>query len=136
MIVADTNVIAYLFINGDHTSQAKKLLKIDQEWMAPVLWKSEFRNILALYIRKGLLSFENSILLLNEVENFMNDHEYDVSSTDVSSTDVMSLISKSNCSAYDCEYVALAESLNTKLYTSDKKLIREFPDTVVSLNSI
>jgi len=118
MIVADTNVIAYLFINGDHTSQAKKLLKIDQEWMAPVLWKSEFRNVLALYIRKGLLSFENSILLLNEVENFMNDHEYDISSTDV-----MSLVSKSNCSAYDCEYVALAESLNTKLYTSDKKLI-------------
>ena len=131
MIVADTNVIAYLFISGDQSDQAKKLIKMDPDWIAPVLWKSEFRNVLALYMRKGFLSYENSILLLNEVESFMKEHEFDVNSNDV-----MKLVSNSNCSAYDCEYVALAQSLNLKLYTSDKKLIEEFPDTVVSLKSV
>ena len=131
MIVADTNVIAYLFISGDQSDQAKKLIKMDPDWIAPVLWKSEFRNVLALYMRKGFLSYENSILLLNEVENFMKEHEFDVNSNDV-----MKLVSTSNCSAYDCEYVALAQSLNLKLYTSDKKLIEEFPDTAVSLKSV
>lgn len=131
MIVADTNVIAYLFISGDQSDQARKLVKIDPDWIAPVLWKSEFRNVLALYMRKGFLSYENSILLLNEVEYFMKEHEFDVNSSDV-----MKLVSTSNCSAYDCEYVALAQSLNLKLYTSDKKLIKEFPDTVVSLKSV
>jgi len=35
----------------------------------------------------------------------------------VSSLDVLSHVSKSSCSAYDCEFVALAENLNTILIT-------------------
>ena len=131
MIVVDTNVIAYLFITGDFTQQAKKLLKTDHDWIAPILWKSEFRNVLALYMRRGYLSLENSILLLDEAENFMNESGYDVKSSNV-----MELVSKSDCSAYDCEFVALAQSLNLKLLTSDKKIIKEFPDIVISLKNI
>jgi len=131
MIVVDTNVIAYLFINGDYTPKAKKLLKIDYEWIAPILWKSEFRSVLALYLRKGFLTLENSYLLLDEAEDFMNEFEYEVKSNDV-----MQLVSSSNCSAYDCEFVALAQSLNLKLYTTDKKILKEFPEITISLKSI
>ncbi|MGK7895136.1 MAG: VapC toxin family PIN domain ribonuclease, partial [Xenococcus sp. (in: cyanobacteria)] len=53
MIVADTNVIAYLFLQGERTEQAETLLLFDSEWIAPYLWRSEFRNILALYIRQS-----------------------------------------------------------------------------------
>lgn len=131
MIVVDTNVIAYLFINGDYTPQARKLLKTDYDWIAPILWKSEFRNVLALYMRQGSLSLDNSYLLLDEAENFMSDSEYEVKSSDV-----MQLVSESDCSAYDCEFVALAQNLNLKLYTTDKKIIKEFPDLTFSLKSI
>jgi len=131
MIVVDTNIIAYLFINGNYTPQAKKLLKSDSEWIAPILWKSEFRSVLALYMRQGFLSLENSYLLLDEAENFMSESEYEVKSNHV-----MQLVSESKCSAYDCEFVALAQSLNLKLYTSDKKIIKEFPDLTISLKSI
>ena len=131
MIVVDTNVIAYLFIKGDYTNQTKKLLKTDHEWLAPILWKSEFRNVLASYMKKGFLSLENSYLLLDEAESFMNESEFEVKSKDV-----MQLVSSSNCSAYDCEFVALAQSLNLKLYTTDKKIIKEFPDISISLKSI
>ena len=56
MIVVDTNVIAYLFIKGDYSDNAMKLLKSDPVWIVPYLWKSEFRNVLTLYIRQNHLT--------------------------------------------------------------------------------
>ena len=52
MIVADTNLIVYLFITGDQTPLAQKVLEKDPNWIVPVLWQSEFRNVLAAYIRQ------------------------------------------------------------------------------------
>ena len=37
MIVVDTNVIAYLALPTEYTSNAEKLLAVDPEWTAPVL---------------------------------------------------------------------------------------------------
>jgi predicted nucleic acid-binding protein len=45
----------------------------------------------------------------------------------VSDHAVFELVAKSRCSAYDCEYVALAEALGTILVTEDQKLLRAFP---------
>lgn len=53
MIVVDTNVIAYLMINGEFTDRAKKVFMKDPEWVAPVLWKYEFLNILATLVNTG-----------------------------------------------------------------------------------
>ncbi len=36
-------------------------------------------------------------------------------------------MSESNCSAYDCEFVALASDFDIQLVTFDKKIISEFP---------
>ncbi len=40
---------------------------------------------------------------------------------------------RSDCSAYDCEYVALAKRLGVKLVTMDRKVLRAFPEVAVSL---
>ena len=50
---------------------------------------------------------------------------------DVSSAQVLALIEKSNCSSYDCEFVALAQHLNIQLVTQDKKVLREFPSVAI-----
>jgi predicted nucleic acid-binding protein len=55
MIVVDTNVIAYLYLTGEYSDLSERLLEHDPDWMAPRLWRSEFRNVLALYLRKELL---------------------------------------------------------------------------------
>lgn len=46
MVVA-SNVLAYLYLPGEFTSAAEALLEKDADWAAPMLWRSEFRNILA-----------------------------------------------------------------------------------------
>ncbi len=61
MIVVDTNVLAYLYLPGDYTTDAEALLKQDSKWAAPPLWRSEFRNILAGYIRRKTLTFEQAL---------------------------------------------------------------------------
>ncbi len=56
MIVADTNLIAYLLIPGQKTALAQAVFQQDPAWIAPFLWRSEFRNIPALYMRQSQLA--------------------------------------------------------------------------------
>jgi len=130
VIVVDTNIIAYLYITGEKSLQAEQLLSFDPLWKAPLLWRSEFRNVLSLYLRKNILNFDEVLMMIEQAERLLDDNEYKVSSTHV-----MQLVSSSTCSAYDCEFVALAQHLDTVLITADKKILREFQDTAKSLDS-
>lgn len=129
MIVADTNIISYLLLPTSFSASVDALYKIDSDWVAPTLWKSEFRNILALYIRKDLITFEKALQLQDSAELLMTGNEYNVTSSQV-----LSLVTKSNCSSYDCEFISLAQHLNIKLVTQDKKVLREFPSCAVSID--
>ena len=130
MIVVDTNILAYLYLPGDNTQLSEQALIKDPEWVAPVLWRSEFRNILSYYSQKNILSLENSLKIMREAEIFMNGGEYDIASAQV-----LSLASISGCSAYDCEFVALAQDLNVPLVTADKKILKAFSGSAIALES-
>lgn len=130
MIVVDTNVVAYLYLPGEYTLAAEALLERDSNWAAPILWRSEFRNILAGYLRRGSLSFEQAHGIQREAENLLAGAEYEVDSLGV-----LELVRESDCSAYDCEFVALARTLGTKLVTMDAKLLRAFPGIAVALTT-
>lgn len=128
MIVVDSNVIAYLYLPGERTADAEALLEQDPDWAAPVLWRSEFRNILAGCLRRGTLTFEHACRVQAEAESLLAGAEFEVDSPAV-----LELVRDSDCSAYDCEFVALARRLETKLVTSDRKLLRAFPGHAVKL---
>ena len=128
MIVVDTNVLVYFYMPTDLTQQAAKLREVHPHWIVPRLWRSELRSALSLYMRKGMLTFEQALRLQTRAENLLADCEFEVPSQDV-----LQLVNASPCSSYDCEFVALAKRFNTKLITSDKKVINAFPETVVSL---
>ena len=128
MIVVDSNVLAYLYLPSEHTARAEALLEQDPDWVAPVLWRSEFRNILAGCLRRNMLSFEQACSLQSEAEGLLAGAEFDVDSQTV-----LELVRDSDCSAYDCEFIALASRLNTRLVTVDKKLLRAFPTQAMAL---
>jgi predicted nucleic acid-binding protein len=128
MIVVDTNVLAYLYLPGELTSAAEALLEQDPHWTAPILWRSEFRNILAGYMRRKNLTLDQARTLQREAEGLLAGAEYEVDSLRV-----LELVRDSNCSAYDCEFIALAEMLETKLVTMDAKLLNAFPKVALRL---
>lgn len=128
MIVVDSNVVAYLYLPGDHTEKAEALLEQDSDWAAPLLWRSEFRNILAGYMRRKTLTFEAARDLQLEAESLLAGAEHEVDSRLV-----LELVRDSDCSAYDCEFVALAITLGVKLVTMDAKLLKAFPRYTVAL---
>ncbi len=130
MIVVDTNVIGYLFLSSEHAPSVEKALKKDSQWSAPILWRSEFRNVLALYLRKNLITLQQAQQIMNGALELMRGREYEVLSYEV-----LRLVSESKCSAYDCEFVAVANDLNVALVTVDKQLLREFPSVAVALNA-
>ena len=128
MIVVDTNVIAYLFIPCEFTARAEDLFRRDPGWAAPVLWRSELRNVLATQVRRRSLTLELASAIQAEAEDLMAGREYQVPSADV-----LRIAAESGCSAYDCEYVLLARQMNVPLVTSDKAVLAAFPGTAVAL---
>ena len=129
MIVADTNIITYLLLPSSYSDDLDALYRAEPDWAVPTLWRSEFRNVLALYLRKEIITLEQAVRLVQNADSVVAHNEFTVSSTDV-----LTLVDQSNCSAYDCEFVALAHTLETKLITQDKKILREFPETAVSVS--
>jgi predicted nucleic acid-binding protein len=126
MIVVDTNILIYYFVKSDHSETAVQVHKKDPVWVAPFLWRSEFRNTLLLYLRKELLTLPQIFRLVQTAEDKMRDHEFHVMADEV-----FRVANVSNCSAYDCEFVALAKELGVPLVTADKQILRDFPETAV-----
>lgn len=128
MIVVDTNIIAYLYLSNDWSTQAEKALLKDPRWCAPLLWRSELRNVLAHYLRKNILDLAEIQQIMGEASQLLQGREYMVTSQHV-----LSLVAGSTCSAYDCEFVALAGDLELPLITTDKQILNQFPIIALSL---
>ena len=127
-MVLDTNVVAYCFFPGQFSDDAIKLLAQNSDAVAPPLWQSEFRNVLALYLRKKLVSFEEAVEIY-----FLAKERLSIVQFDGFTLPVLSLVNNSSCSAYDCEFVAFAQHFGTQLVTQDKKILRDFPDTAITI---
>ena len=81
-------------------------------------------------MRRGKLTFEQARALQSEAEDLLSGTEYEVDSHSV-----LELVRDSECSAYDCEFVALALNLGAKLVTMDGKVLRSFPGIAVALSA-
>lgn len=123
MIVVDTNVIAsLLFPTNQQTQAALALLTRDRDWAAPVLWRSEFCNILATGVRNNWLTEQQAVEALANAEALMQGGDYSIPSAAVLQTAIAS-----GCTAYDCEFVVLARELKVALITVDRALLQTFP---------
>ncbi len=128
MIVADTSLLAAFWLPGEQAELAEAVKTRDSVWAAPVVWRAEFRNVLAAGLRAGWLSETEANTAYLNAQTDLDRNEFTVPTERV-----MQLVRSSHCSAYDCEYVALAQDLNVPLVTADPALVRAFPKTAVAL---
>jgi predicted nucleic acid-binding protein len=127
MIVADTNLSIYLYVQGQRTEESEAVLQRDALWAVPLLWRSEFRSSLIGLFRAHALQLDDALAMIDEAERWLTGREYSVLSRQV-----LTLASRSGCSAYDCEFVALAQDLEVPLVTTDRQILKAFPTIAVS----
>ena len=128
MIVVDSNVIAYCWINGDRTPLVHHMRRRDPQWHAPVLWRSEMRSILAGYWRDRSLTGTQSRQVMAAAEAGMAGREHHLSSERV-----FEIVGSTRLSAYDCEFVALAIALGVRLVTEDRAILAARPELACSV---
>lgn len=130
MIVVDTNVIHYCWVRGQNTEIAQAVRRKDPDWHAPILWRSELRNVLTAYLRRGLMSRIQIAGILRTAERALVESEHIVGD-DL----VLDVVESSTLTAYDAEFVALAGALSVPLVTADKAVLKAFPDRALTMQA-
>ena len=128
VVLVDTNVLAYLFIEGDHTAAAQNLYARDADWQSEAFVLVELTNILTTYTRTGALTREQGAKLLAEAETLLP------LLPSVSHQEAYEAAVEFGISAYDARFIALARQMKSKLVTEDAKLRKAVPAWTVSLS--
>jgi len=133
MIVVDAMVLNYGLIDHPHFSdEVEELRDTDASWIGPPIWRSEQRNALMQYVRASDPRIPRTDIDLGEAQSYMKDAEEWMKTIDVRSAEVLRLATESECTAYDCESVALAQRLGVRLVTYDSDVLDAFPDTAMT----
>lgn len=122
MIVADTQLMVYLQFPGPANELAMGVFVQDSAWASPVLWRSEFRNAVLGLIRNGRLSGDEALQGFERARLVVTGREHSVDTDSV-----LRLARGNRVTAYDLEFVALAESLGAPLVTFDREILEAFP---------
>lgn len=127
VVVVDTNVLAYLMLEGDRTSAAQELFERDADWRSEAFIMVEFSNVLTTYVRTKVLSRDQGLKLLAGAEKLVP------VLTSVQNARALEVATQFGISAYDARFVALAIQMKVKLVTEDAKLRAAVPSWTVSL---
>ena len=130
MIVADTNLISYLLIEGDQTRLARQVWVRDPEWAMPPLWRSEFLNVLAVSHKIGALDEDQAFFLWRSSSVYL-----DTTEVEPDGEQVLEIAMNSGLSAYDAHFVAVAKELGVPLVTADRRLLERCKDVAISIAS-
>jgi len=116
VIAVDAGVIVARVTRHASTEAALALEHEDDEWIAPLLWQAEVRNILAVKLHRiaGELAVEayaDALALLAGRTKA------------VDPVKALAVTLRWQISGYDAEYVSLAEVFGVELITTDKRLV-------------
>lgn len=121
LVVVDTNVVAYLLIEGDRTAQAQALYGRDPDWRSEGFLLVEFCNLLATYVRAGRLEGDAAADLLASAERTLT------GVVSLPHARALALAAEFGVSAYDARFLAVARQLGAKLVTEDARLRQAAP---------
>ena len=129
MIVVDTNIVAYAMIEGEKTLFARRLREKESRWRLPSLWRHEFLNVLSAYGRENRIAIPQ----LETLWGLAVSH-FAAGESPVDMEKALKLAVQHRISAYDAQFVALAQTLNIPCITEDRRLQKTFPSTVRSMS--
>lgn len=130
MIVADTNLVIYLFVSSEFTERARQVHVLDQDWVFPPIALSESANALATLAREKWITSETASAALAHIEKRII-----AGYRDVSIRAVLDLAIQERISAYDAQFIVLARSLGVRLVTEDGRLRKAFPEITLSMEA-
>ena len=118
MIIVDAMNLGYLLLSHPSFSEdVREMARVDDERCAPPLWRSELRNTFMQHVRATDPDIPASDLTLSGAVERMRAAEALIGERtfDVKSEPVLRLADGSGYTAYDCEYVALAQRLRNRI---------------------
>lgn len=131
LIVADTNVVAYLVIGDAQTTKAEDVRRRDGDGQVPSLFPHEWLSVVTRYVRSGLLSRDDALRVYKRGMSAVS-----VDDAVPDPLRILNLHLASDCTSYDCEFVEAAESRRVQLVTEDQQVLTAFPGLAVSLEDL
>jgi predicted nucleic acid-binding protein len=128
VLLVDTNVVAYLLIEGDHTAAAQELHRRDGDWRSEAFLMVEFTNVLAASIAAKRMGMSPAQESLQRAADLL-----DGKLARVPHQMVLITSARYRISAYDARFIALAQQLGRRLVTEDAKLRAAAPALTQSL---
>lgn len=128
MQIVDTNVLVHLLLDGSCTREARALYDLDADWQSEEFAMVEFSNVIATATRLHKLKPGQALELLNSLSSLMAERLHQVPHADA-----LQVAMRFGVSAYDARFLALAESIDTKLITEDAELRSAAPGLTRSI---
>lgn len=122
MIVVDTNVLAYLLIDGIHSAEARELYRRDPDWRSEAFSLIEFCNVLLRYIEARKMKIGAAGGFLASAETLL-----DGKLARISHQQCLEIGARYHVTAYDARFLAVAQLLHRPLVTEDQRLRRAAP---------
>jgi predicted nucleic acid-binding protein len=131
VIVVDTNVLAYAVLPGDSSTWIERVIAHDPDWIAPPFWRLELANLLATAMRARGLGLDGAVAAFSYAERLVSD-------ADLHPTieERLEMAARGGVSAYDAEFVLVAEKLDLLLFTADRRLAQAFPARVRGIDQL
>jgi predicted nucleic acid-binding protein len=125
IIVVDASVAAKWFIAEDNADDVLELLSRPYELHAPDLLFLEVDNVLCKLIRRGLLSDEEGLNIHDRISTFpirsYPSHNF--------REEAFHMAVGTKRSIYDCLYLAVAEALDGRMITADRKFFQSLQNS-------
>lgn len=131
MVVVDTNVLAYLLLEGPQTAAARALFDVDPDWRSEPFILVEFANVLATTVRVRRLALGTAMVAYEDARRVL-----EPGLREAPARDVLTLADQFSISAYDARFIAVARALGGKLVTEDARLRKAAPRLTQSLADV
>jgi predicted nucleic acid-binding protein len=119
VIVVDASILVPAIVETEKSAKARRVAERDVDWILPPLWKYEFTNSMATFLRTGELNYEAARAALDDALTLVAGREIAVDQSHV-----LRLAAALSLSGYDAQYIALAAAYGIQCVTDDGQMAK------------